>query len=415
MKIINIIGKEIFDSRGFPTVACDIYLDNGSIVTSSVPSGSSRSKYEAKELRDGNKFLLGMGVQKAVNNINKIIAPQFIGKEPNAVQMDLDMIQMDGTANKSDLGANAILAVSMSMYRAHALMLDMELFNFIALVCDSETVSLPLPFINIINGGAHADNKLIIQEYLVIPFGAANARKALDASVTLFYTLKELLKENNRYTGIGLEGGFASNFESNSEPFDFIIEAINKLDSEFQIFTYGIDAAVSQYYDSKSGHYKFNDEVLTKEDLIGWYAELFENYNLFSLEDGLNEDDWEGWASLNKTFGSKMTIVGDDLFATNPERIIHGINLNAANTVIIKPNQIGTVTEALQAIQLCKEAGLNTMASHRSGETLDTFIVDLAVGANTNYIKCGGVTRGERIAKYNRYLEIENILTSSSE
>jgi len=343
---------------------------------------------------------------QAVEIINNIIGPNFIGKEPNAVQMDLEMMQMD-SIEKAELGANSTLAVSMAMYRAHAQLLEIELYNFIAMVSGANSVSLPIPMINLINGGAHADNNLDIQEYLLIPYAAQNVKSSLESSLEVFYKLKNLLKSNGKSTTMGLEGGFASNFENNTEPFDFILQAIEGAGFESDKFLLGIDAAASQFYDAKKELYLIDSEYRNADEMIEWYATLLKQYNLYSLEDGLQQDDLTGWIKLTKTFGNKMCIVADDIFATNAARIAKGLEYNIGNSVIIKPNQIGTITETLQAIQLCKENGLSTIASHRSGETNDTFIVDLAVGASTNYIKCGGLSRGERVEKYNRLLEIE--------
>lgn len=412
MKIINIIGKEILDSRGTPTVSCEIHLENEKIVSASIPAGTSTGKYEANELRDKDDRLMGKGVTKAVDIINNDIAPQFLGKEPSAISMDLEMIQMDGTENKSKLGANSILAVSMAMYRAHALSLNMELFDFIALACGSDTVSIPYPMINFINGGVHADNNLDIQEFLVIPCGARNMKSAMEVSLLLFNNLKEILRQEGKSTLVGLEGGFAPNFDYQLEPFEYIKRAIEESGFDEDMFTMAIDVAASQLYDEQMELYSIDNDKKSTDDMIEWYKKLIAKYNLHSIEDGLAQDDWTGWIKLVNELGKKINIVGDDLFASNPERIAKGIEFNAANCAIIKPNQVGTITESLQAIKLCKEYGFSTIVSHRSGETNDTFIVDMAIGGNTNYIKCGGLTRGERIAKYNRLLEIERILTS---
>lgn len=409
MEITNIQAKEILDSRGIPTISCTIMFDDNTYVEASVPSGTSTGKYEAIEKRDGGKRLEGQGVLQAVGIINDVIAPNFIGREPNAVQMDLEMMQMD-SIEKSELGANSTLAVSMAMYRAHAQLSEIELYNFIAMVSGANTVSLPIPMINLINGGAHADNNLDIQEYLLIPYAAQNVKNSLESSLEVFYKLKKLLKSNGKSTTIGLEGGFASNFENNTEPFDFILQAIEGAGFEADKFLLGIDVAASQLYDAKKELYLINSEYRSSDEMIEWYDTLLKQYNLYSLEDGLQQDDLTGWIKLTKKFGNKMCIVADDIFATNAARIAKGLEYNIGNSVIIKPNQIGTITETLQAIQLCKENGLSTIASHRSGETNDTFIVDLAVGASTNYIKCGGLTRGERVEKYNRLLEIEQEL-----
>lgn len=409
MIIESILAKEILDSRGIPTIHCAITFEDNSYVEASVPAGTSIGKYEAIEMRDGKKRLDGLGVLKAVDIINNTIAPNFIGKEPNAVQMDLELMQMDNI-EKTNLGANSTLAVSMAMYRAHAQLLETDLYNFIALVSGSDTVSLPIPMINLINGGTHADNNLDIQEYLLIPYAAQNIKASIESSLSVFIKLRKLLKSNGKSTSTGLEGGFASNFENDLEPLDYIIQAIEAAGFEKEKFLLGINVAASQLYDQKKELYKINSDYKNSDEMIEWYDQILKLYNLYSIEDGLQQDDLAGWIKLTQKFGNKMCIIADDIFATNPARIAKGLEYSIGNSVIIKPNQIGTITETLQAIQVCKENGLTTIASCRSGETNDTFIVDLAVGASTNYIKCGGLERGERIEKYNRLLEIENEL-----
>lgn len=415
MKITSINAKEILDSQGLPTILCEVQLKDGAILKASVPSDFSKNKYVATQLRDGGKRLMGMGVTRAIENINKIIAPKFVGKDPNAVEMDLEMIQMDGSTNKSNLGANAILAVSMAIYRAHAYVEQLELFDLLALVSDSESVSLPLPMINFIGGqGIEEGHNLAIREFLAIPYGSQNIKKALESSVVLFYKLQETLKENNKPVAIGSEGEIISNFKKDTEPLDLILETIkqNKA-SNLDAFMLAIDVSAGKFYNSKEKTYILNGKELQADGLITFYAKLFENYNLFSIEDPLAEADWDNWQRLTKVLSANMNIVGDNIFATNPERIAYGIEIAAANTAVIKPSQIGTITESLQAIQLCKEAGWNTIAAHSPLETNDTFIVDLSIGASTEYLKCGGLSRGERTSKYNRLLEIETLLNSS--
>jgi len=417
MKITHIQAFEIFDSRGLPTIACKITLDDGMIVRSSVPVGLSVGHHEALELRDGGQRLMGKGVQKAVEIVNTIIAPVFVGKEPNSVQVDLDMIQMDGSENKSLLGANSMLAVSMAMYRAHAYAENMELFELIAMLYGADTVSLPIPMVNVINGGVHAASNLSVQEYLVVPYGAQNFRSAMEYLVQLFNVLKQMLVANGKSVALGDEGGFAASFSSDTEPLDFLMDVFEQ--SNFlnnSLFAVGLDVAASQLYDPKIRLYKFKDNDLkTTEQMIDWYVQCSKNYPLYSIEDGLHEDDWQGWSTMMKTFGDSIQVVGDDLFASHPERIVEGIEQEAANAVVIKPNQLGTITESLQSLKLCQEQGLTTIVSHRSGETCDTFIADLAVGSSATHIKTGGCARGERVAKYNRLLEIEEILLQQEE
>ena len=410
MKIINIHACEILNAQGLPAIECSIELEDKTIINSCVSSGTFKGKYEAFELLDGGSRFSGKGVLKATEVINNIIAPEFLGKEPNAIDMDIKMLQMDGTTDKSNFGANSILAVSMAMYRAHAMILNMELFDFIAMASGLETVSLPIPMINFISGNSQADNNLFIQEYLVIPYGAKNVKSSLEQSVKLFYSLKENLLKNKKTTLKSKEGSFAPKFENAQEPLDYIIEAIKSSKLDNDIFSLGIDSAASQYYDENEESYNVKNKKISSQELIEFYKLFADEYNLFSLEDPLDQDDWQGWIELYNVLGEKTHIIGDDLFATNPNRISKGIELGAANTVLIKPNQIGTITETLQSIALCKENGLSTIVAHSANETNDTFIVDLAVGSNSSYIKCGGLTGGENICKYNRLIEIERQL-----
>ncbi len=414
MKITNISGREVFDSRGWPTVQCEIALENEQSVIATVPAGLSVGSKEAKELRDGGQRLFGKGVLKAIENIDNIIAPAFIGKEPNAIDMDLKMIEMDGTVDKSVLGANAMLAVSMALYRAEALVQEVELFELIAYLMGYESVSLPFPQLNIINGGAHANDNLRVQEFLIVPVGAPHFRAALETGVEVFHQLKQLLEKNGKSVNVGDEGGFAPEFENEEEAFDFILEAIEQAHKKHPYTSIiGIDVAASQFYDSATNLYKWHEKLYSADDMIGLYQDYLKKYPLYSIEDGLDERDWDNWVRMTKALENKVQIVGDDLFATNIHNILKGIELHAATGVIIKPNQVGTITESLQAIKLCKSQDINTIVSHRSGETEDTFIADLAVGANAGQIKAGSCSRSERVAKYNRLLRIEDMLHMS--
>jgi len=414
MKITQIIGREIFDSRGFPTVECEITLNNNNIFIASVPSGISTGSHEAVELRDGGKRLEGRGVLKAIENIEQTIAPTLIGHAPNVVEMDLKMIALDNSENKSNLGANAILAVSYAVLRAQAFIEGLEIYELIADLCNVETVSLPIPLINVINGGRHADNNLTIQEYMIVPKGQQTIRGSLEAAAGLFYELKDLLKKNGKNTLVGDEGGFAPDFNNEREALDTLMQAIGNAQQKYgHEFVIALDIAANSLYNQSTNTYDLHGKKYTTDALIDWYAQLATEYPLFSIEDGLHEDDWEGWSKLTEKLGENVQIVGDDLFTTNPERITLGIEKDAANAVLIKPNQIGTVTETLQAMNICKEHGLNTIVSHRSGETEDTLIADLAVGTSAGQIKTGGCSRGERMAKYNRLLRIEDRLTLS--
>lgn len=411
MKITHVKAREIFDSRGWPTVSCEVYLDNGMITTASVPSGRSRSTHEACELRDGGKRLGGMGVTKAVENIETIISPALVGKEPNGPTLDIAMLDLDTMPDKSRLGANTILAVSMAVYKAQALFEQIELYELLAYLCGAETISVPLPQFNMINGGLHADNGLPIQEFLLLPVGASSFRSAMEIGVTFFHELKNILHKKGKSTAVGDEGGFASQFSSYEEALEYLvttIEIVGKTEDSRCVL--GLDFAASQYYNSSTMLYQWNNKQLSSLELIEAYQTLLQKYPIYSIEDPLAEDDWTAWQTLMTACGSEIQIVGDDIFATNFYRIEEGIKQGVANAVLIKPNQIGTITETLQAIQLCKQNNLKTVISHRSGETSETFIADLAVGASSGQIKAGGCSRGERIAKYNRLLAIEDML-----
>lgn len=411
MKIKKVIGREIFDSRGLPTVSCEITLENGALVTSSVPSGKSRSKKEAFELRDHDKArLMGQGVLKAIHNIEYVIGSKIIGQEADLVVIDDILRDLDATPDKRILGANAILAVSMAACKAQAHAENLELFEMIAQLYGSDSVSLPFPLLNIFNGGVHSDNHFPIQEIMLVPIGAQNFRASLEASVEVFYELKRLLQEAQKSTAVGDEGGFCPLFSSEYEPFDFIVAALKNTDNH-DLFRIGLDVAADQLYNQKTGMYRWKQGEKTTEQLFAFYKKLEHEYPLFSIEDGFCQDDIEGWKMLFEQFSNTLQIVGDDIFATNSQEIIKGVEQEIANAAIIKPNQIGTVTETFEAIAVCQQVGMNAIISHRSGETTDTFIADLAVGTSSGQIKAGAPCRGERMAKYNRLLEIEEMLT----
>lgn len=411
MKIQKIIGREIFDSRGFPSIQCQLFFDNDFFVESSVPSGLSTGAYEAFELRDGGERLFGLGVLKAIENIEQLIGPQIIGKKPEAMQMDMQMIELDGTSDKSRLGANAMLAVSMALYRAEAFLNKMELYEFISHIMGSKYVRLPFPLFNVINGGLHANNNLQIQEFLVVPIGARSFRSSMEIGVTVFYEIKELLEQRKKQIGLGDEGGFSTSFKSDEEAFEILFEGIERVNETLGVnCVLALDIAASRYYDSSTGLYAWNNQMLSSEQMLEYYQKIIAKYPIYSIEDGLSEQDWNGWKIMTETFANKVQIVADDIFATNVIRIAQGIYDKIANSVIIKPNQIGTITETLQAITLCKEHNLNTIISHRSGETDDTFISDLAVGTSSPQIKTGSPCSGIRMTKYNRLLSIEDEL-----
>ncbi len=416
MKIKKIIAHELFDSRGWPTVGCEVILENDVRVYSSVPTGLSRSSYEAYEMRDGGKRLWGKGVQGALSAINNSIAPEFEGKDVNALLFDEALLELDGTPNKAHLGANATLAASMAFYKAQAAAENIELFELIAYIMGSESVSLPFPFFNLINGGLHAKNNLQIQEFLVIPVAASHFRDGLEVGAMVFHELGNILQRKGYSRAVGDEGGYAANFASDYEAFELLYEAIQRVEDEHGLkCVLGIDVAASRFYDPGTYMYKWDGKYLRSEELINKYLALMEQYPLYAIEDGLAEDDWDGWQLMSEKFEDRVQIVADDLCATNINRVLEAFERDCITSVIIKPNQVGTVTEALQAIKLCKEGGLNTIVSHRSGETEDSFIADLAVGSSAGQIKAGGLSGSERLAKYNRLLIIEDELLDSQE
>jgi len=405
--ILDIVAREILDSRGNPTIEVDCITESGAFGRAQVPSGASTGKHEALELRDGENRYNGKGVLKAVQNVNDIIAPEITGEDVlDQANIDRILIELDGTENKSNLGANAILGVSLAVAKAGADFLGLPLYRYIG---GTGARVLPVPMCNIINGGKHADNNLDIQEFMIVPKGAPSFREALRYASEIFHTLKNILKENGYFTGVGDEGGFAPSLPGNEEAIKLIIQAIEKAGYRPGEDVYlAIDSAASSFY--KDGKYHFDGKVVSSEELIGIYKEWVDKYPLFSIEDGLAEDDWEGWVIMNRELGDKIQIVGDDIFVTNIKRIKKGIEKNIANAVLIKLNQIGTLTETLDAINLTHKAGWKTVVSHRSGETADTTIAHLAVAMNTGQIKTGSLSRSERIEKYNELLRIEEEL-----
>jgi enolase len=412
MKIIKLKGREIFDSRGIPTIECQLFLEDGSSFYSSVPEGLSRSRYEAFELRDGGDRLEGNGVRKAIEILENKISDAIIGLEPNVIELDQLMIGLDGTESKKKLGANTMLAASIAILRAQSFLNQQEPYELIANLCGAETVTLPFPLFNMISGGAHADNKLRLQEFLILPVGTQSFREAIEHALSFHKVLKEIIIAEGHVAATSDEGAFAPPLSNDYEALDLLVQAIEEFEGE-HLFKIALDCAASQFFNPKNHSYTIGRKKYTSNDLIEWYASLLEEYPIYSLEDPLDQDDWSGWATLVEVLGDQAQIAGDDLFATDPARIWHGIEHHAATAAIIKPNQIGTVTETLQAIQLCQEYGFNVIVSHRSGETNDTFIADLAVGTSAGQIKAGGCSHGERLAKYNRLLSIEDQLALS--
>ncbi len=411
-RIKEVKAREILDSRGNPTIEVDVTLSSGIMGRAAVPSGASTGEHEAVELRDKDKNRYkGKGVLKAVENIKNVITPELIDKKvTNQVNLDQIMIQLDGTANKSKLGANAILGVSLACAKAAAKSLSLPLYQYIGGVNAKE---LPVPMMNIINGGQHADNTVDIQEFMIVPVGAENFRESIRIGVEIFHSLKEVLKSKNFSTAVGDEGGFAPNLSSNEEALQVIMEAIEKSGYKAgEEVCIALDPAASEFY--KNGKYILEGEKKDKEKdskgMIDFYNSLVEKYPIVSIEDGLAEDDWSGWKIMTDKLGHKIQIVGDDLFVTNTTRLAEGIEKGIANSILIKLNQIGTLTETLDAIEMAKRAGYTSVVSHRSGETEDTTIADVVVGTNAGQIKTGSASRTDRLCKYNQLLRIEEAL-----
>ena len=414
--IDDILAREVLDSRGNPTVEVEVLLTDGSCGRAIVPSGASTGVHEAVELRDGDKDrYLGKGVLQAVENVNDIIAPALIDFYPfDQVGLDKALIALDGTENKGNLGANAILGVSMANAIAAAESLGLPLFKYLGGVNGK---TLPTPMMNILNGGSHADNTVDIQEFMIMPAGAPTFREALRMGAETFHALKSVLKDKGMTTAVGDEGGFAPNLSTNEEAIQVIIEAIKKAGYEpGKDILIAMDAASSEFYDAESKLYDLKGEGVKKtaEEMVEYWKMLLDKYPIISLEDGLAEDDWEGWALLTKELGDRLQLVGDDLFVTNTKRLAEGIEKGVGNSILIKVNQIGTLTETFDAIEMAKKAGYTAVVSHRSGETEDTTIADIVVGLNAGQIKTGSLSRTDRIAKYNQLLRIEECLDDSA-
>ena len=404
MKIKDIKAREILDSRSNPTIEVKMVLEDNTYAISSVPSGASTGSKESLELRDKDERFHGKGVLKAVKNVNEIIAPNIIGMELNQFEIDKKMLELDGTENKSNLGANAILGVSLCTLKCLAKINNKELFEYVS----DGNYNMPIPMVNVINGGAHADNNLDIQEFMLVPIQKKEKERIRCAS-EIFITLKGLLKDMKLSTGVGDEGGFAPNLENNEKALDLLVEAIEK--SNYipgQDVYLALDAAASEFYDN--GLYYIDNKNLTKEELLDYYTNLINKYPIISIEDPFEENDYDSFNKLNEKFNNKIMVVGDDLFVSSTKYLKQGIQNNAGNAILLKANQVGSITEFFETIKLAKENGYKTIISHRSGETLDTFIADLGVGLSLDYIKTGSVSRGERIAKYNRLMEIEEKL-----
>jgi enolase len=409
--IETIHAREILDSRGNPTVEVEVVLEDGSSARAAVPSGASTGAFEAAELRDEGKRYLGKGVENAVKNVNQIIAPIICGFDAQDQRLiDDEMIALDGTKNKSKLGANAILGVSLASARAAAESSDLSFFKYIG---GPTAHTLPVPMMNILNGGAHADTNVDIQEFMVAPIGAQSFKESLRWGAEIYHSLKSVLKKQGLATSIGDEGGFAPNLASNRAALDLILEAIEKAGFKpGKEIALAMDVAATEFHEK--GKYSFEGKQLTADEMIAYYAELVSAYPLVSIEDPLDEDDWDGWKKMTTQLGEKIQIVGDDLFVTNPERLARGIENHTANAMLVKVNQIGTLTETMDAVALAHRSGYRTMMSHRSGETEDTTIADLAVALECGQIKTGAPARSERVAKYNQLLRIEEELADAA-
>ncbi|MCR5805125.1 MAG: phosphopyruvate hydratase [Clostridia bacterium] len=417
MTIEKVIGREILDSRGNPTVEAEVYLSDGTVASGTAPSGASTGEFEALELRDGDKSrYLGKGVTKAVENINTTINEAIKGLDASdTYAVDNAMIKADGTKDKSNLGANAILAVSIAAARAASKSLGIPLYRFLGGVSGNR---LPVPMMNILNGGAHATNTVDVQEFMIMPVGAPSFKEALRWCAEVFHALAKILKEKGLATSVGDEGGFAPNLSSDEETIETILEAVRKAGYEpGKDFMIAMDAASSEWKSEKGkGFYKQpkSGKEYTSDELIAHWESLIDKYPIISIEDGLDEEDWEGWQRMTSKIGNKVQLVGDDLFVTNTERLSKGIGIGAGNSILIKLNQIGSVSETLEAIKMAHKAGYTAISSHRSGETADTTIADLAVALNTCQIKTGAPSRSERVAKYNQLLRIEEMLGDSA-
>lgn len=411
--IEDIVARQILDSRGNPTVEVDVQLSCGVIGRADVPSGASTGIFEALELRDGdNSVYQGKGVLKAVDNVNSKIAPELIGEDAsNQQEIDKIMLDLDGTENKSSLGANAILGVSLAVAKASSLAFDMPLYRYLGGI---NANTLPVPMMNVLNGGAHADNNVDIQEFMITPVGAENFQEAIRMGAETFHSLKKVLSNKGLATSVGDEGGFAPNLSSNEEAVESILEAIDKAGYTTDQIKICLDPASSEFYEDGNYNLKGEGRVLSAEEMVDFYADWVRKYPIISIEDGMAEDDWDGWKLITDKLGNKIQLVGDDLFVTNTNRLSRGIESGTANSILIKVNQIGTLTETLNTIAMAHQAGYTAITSHRSGETEDTFIADLAVATNCGQIKTGSASRSDRIAKYNQLIRIEQELGSAA-
>jgi enolase len=411
--IIDVLAREVLDSRGNPTLEAEIVLESGARGRAMVPSGASTGSHEAVELRDGGSRYMGKGVAKAVENVRELIAPEIVGMDAQEqVVLDRVLIDLDGTSNKGKLGGNAILGVSLAAARAAAAALGQPLYRYLG---GAGARTLPVPLMNVINGGKHADNSVDFQEFMLVPVGFESFREALRAGVETFHALKKVLTSRKLNTNVGDEGGFAPDLKSNREALDLLMEAIEKAGyTPGEQIAIALDPAASEVYKDGKYHLEAEGKVLSSEEMVAYWKDWADNYPILSIEDGLFEDDWDGWKLLTDTIGKKVQLVGDDLFVTNPKRLAQGIAQGVGNAILVKVNQIGTLTETLEAIELAKSSGYRSIISHRSGETEDNFIADLAVATNAGQIKTGSASRSDRLAKYNQLLRLEEELGAAA-
>lgn len=410
--INSVVGRQIIDSRGNPTVEATVGLTDGTFAYAAVPSGASTGAYEAVELRDGGDDFNGKGVKKAVTNISKVIAPELCGMSPfDQCMIDKKLIELDGTDNKKNLGANAVLAVSVAVAKAAAKSLRLPLFKYLGGVY---SVKLPVPMMNILNGGAHAANNIDIQEFMIMPVGADTFSDGLQQCCEIYHSLGKILSKKGMATAVGDEGGFAPNLETDEEALELIMQAICDAGYSTENTKIAIDAAASEWFNEGIYHLPKRDVAFTTNEIVDYFENLCKKYPIISIEDPLSEYDWEGWQEITNRLGSAVQLVGDDLFVTNTERLCYGISIGAGNSILIKMNQIGTLTETFEAIDTAQKAGYTTVISHRSGETEDTTIADIAVAVNAGQIKTGAPCRTDRVCKYNRLLRIESLIKGSS-
>ncbi len=413
MKIARVIGREVYDSRGWPTLLVELLLSDGSLFTGYTPSDSVSSRYQAHEKLDNDKRFGGKGVRKAIATIDEVVAPFLVGKEPIIPELDFALISLDGTTDKSNLGSNVLIALSMALYRAHAFIERVELYELLAYLVGADSVTLPCPQVTLLTGIRTINENLCIQECMIAPIGSSTLQEALEASFTLYHELKNMLFVRGKLVGFGDNGGLVAPFHDDRQALDIVLEAVEQaMHNGAQGFGIALNIGANHLYDESFERYRVHGQAITRQELVNFYNELVQTYPIYSIEDGLSENDWEGWRLLTETLGDKVQVVGGDVFATSPDRLNKVTDYNVATAVLIKPHQIGTITQAVQMINLCKKYQLNPIVSLGGGETEDSFIADLAIGTSAGQIKAGGCCRSEHVAKYNRLLAIEESLIS---